>query len=134
ARVIQLAEEPDADDGAGPPGLAAAWRALRELWARGHLSDNTPKALAYTRRRFVAACARAGGHEPILDGARRWVAAAEDGDGPRYLTPLRAWLDLNGWTKEPPPKRVRQAGGMMNGTGRSREPASVMLARAMMEA
>jgi hypothetical protein len=88
------------------------WRALHALWRRGHLSDDTAKALASERRAYARACASTAPAE-ISAGAQRWIEAA---DAPRFLPPLATWLDAQGWTK-PPPKKPKQAHASGHGNG-----------------
>ena len=91
------------------------WRELREIWERGHPSDDAPRSVAVARIAFARACVAAeGGAEAILAGARVWRAAAEKTDGPAFLPRLAVWLSTKAWAKPPPPakaKRDRRVGG-----------------------
>jgi hypothetical protein len=77
------------------------WRTLRELWQRGHVRDDTPKAVAIARNAFAKACTFATPAK-IIDAARAHVAAA---DAPRFLPALPQWLAAKGWQQPPPTKR-----------------------------
>jgi hypothetical protein len=88
-----------------------AWRELRALWQRGWASDDAPAAVAIGRQAFAQACRKA---EPaaILDGARKWSAAA---DAPRFLPALWKWLDAEGWAK-PAPVRAKTTSSANRGS------------------
>jgi hypothetical protein len=100
-------KESGADEIAPPPPLEGAFRELREIWRRGHASDDTPKAVAVGRAIFAKVCAAGAEPGEILAAAKTWVAAFEAGDGARYLPALTAWLVTRGWEKPPPAKAKR---------------------------
>ena len=95
-------------DGAG--GLEAAAPSKKEvrqqndfdvlaaIWQRPWPDDERE-----SRKAFVEAC-READPEKIIEGARAWVAAADD---PRYLKPLPKWLAARLWEKAPPTKRQK---------------------------
>jgi hypothetical protein len=87
-----------------------AFRELRAMWQRGHVSDDTPKSIAIARQAFDAACKLALPAE-ILAGAKTAVAAV---DAPRFLPALPKWLEARGWEK-PPPKKMNRGRGSFSG-------------------
>ena len=86
--------------------LRRSFAELRDIWQRGHASDDTPKAIAIARNAFERACRDALKSEglcaEIIAGARTWRAGC---DAPRFLPALPTWLDAKGWEKPPPTKR-----------------------------
>jgi hypothetical protein len=81
---------------------------LRQIWERGHASDDSPRSVAIARQAFWKACAVAeDSADEILAAARVWRAAC---DAPRFLPRLADWLAAEGWTK-PPPAKGRARGG-----------------------
>jgi hypothetical protein len=104
-----------------------AWRELREVWQRGHLSDDTAKAIAIARQAFAKAVQIAHPHD-ILAAARAWVAAA---DAPRFLPQLGQWLAARGWEKPPPKKRKRGTANGQRGYQRRGKPDLMRVALKM---
>jgi hypothetical protein len=100
------AAEPSTSPPAEDDGAHAAWRALCELWRRGHPADDTSKAIAITRAAFVKALAQGTPPEQIVAAAKVWVAAA---DAPRFLPQLATWLATGGFAQKPPAKRERRS-------------------------
>jgi hypothetical protein len=84
------------------PAWDPAWQRLRALWQRGHLSDNTDKAVAIAKAAFARVMAEGIPADQVLEGAERWVAAA---DSPRFLPPLPTFLTTRGFERQPPPRR-----------------------------
>jgi hypothetical protein len=90
-------------------GAHAAWAELRGLWRRGHLADDTPKAIAITRAAFVKVIAQGTPPEEIVAAAKQWVAAFAAADGLAYLPQLATWLSSRGFERLPPAKRKRRS-------------------------
>jgi hypothetical protein len=87
----------------GEAEARASFDRLRSFWRRGHLSDDSPKAVAAQLRAYRAAREGGADADAIEAGAIAWIAAA---DAPRFLPPLATFLTTEGWTKAPPsPKR-----------------------------
>jgi helix-turn-helix protein len=111
----------------------SAFRDLRALWRRGWASDDEPKAQAIARQAFERACREAEPDE-ILEGAKRWIAAA---DAPRYLPALPQWLAGRGWEKPPPTGKTRRShGGPQRGNGArqyGRKPSLAAIAHRLAE-
>jgi hypothetical protein len=107
-----------------PLDQARAFPELRALWDRGHLSDDTPKALAIARQAFAKACTIAEPAE-ILEAAKRWAAAA---DAPRFLPPLPQWLAAKGWEKPPLTKPAKASHERHSKRGQPRRNGKVNVA------
>jgi hypothetical protein len=75
---------------------------LRKAWPRPWMDDD-----AADRRAFDQACRKALAGE-IIQGALAYVQAFND--EPRYLPKLAVWLNGEGWTKKPPPKKSKPPG------------------------
>ena len=80
-----------------------------DIWRRGHLADDTPKAIAIARAAFVKVIAQGTPPERILAAAKQWVAAFVAADGPAYLPQLATWLLTRGLEQPPPAKRKRRS-------------------------
>jgi hypothetical protein len=85
---------------------------LRAVWRRGHLADDTPKAVAIARAAYAKAIGEGAQPEEIVEVAKLWVAAA---DAPRFLTPLPTWLETRGWLH--PPQQQSRTSERARGNG-----------------
>jgi hypothetical protein len=107
----------------------ARFEELRALWRRGHLADDTDKAIAIARAAYAKAIAEGARPEEIVEVAKQWIAAA---DAPRFLPALPNWLATHGWEHPPLQKtRTREA---VRGNGAYRRKETPDLALAMVRA
>ena len=78
---------------------------LAEIWARPWADDE-----AVDRMAFAKALREGADPAEIVEGAKAWVAAADE---PRYLQPLHKWLNARLWLEVPPTRRRRHRGQSM---------------------
>jgi DNA-binding MarR family transcriptional regulator len=125
----QPAPEPTQGSAVASLDAERNFRELRATWHRGHVADDTPRAIAIQRATYFRALREGADPRDIVEAARNWVDAA---DAPRFLPQLSKWLESRGWEVPPPAKASSRGRGAPRGRSerRGRKPNLAKLALA----